>query len=717
MKCFRLFGICLSALLAFVLTISLIVACSKHSAKTVAQGNPPRPPIQKEKQPEPTPEPKPEPTCEETAKKIDIPVPTFAGEWQKRAWIQKLSRRLRLGKEVARKELDALVARPPLEIIETFKSSPEFTDMVLDFNLFFLGTKVDELRDRKTGDFLTGVIEAAPASAIASARKLAEGGDYLALLDYQQPWYMEPLAKPFTADEEDRKKPDEEVRQILQKRVLENIDQQIAYVDSLPGGEFPWKQYCEKFYKFEDTFLMSLFGLNYSDLFRLFASDTGGGRILFQCILGGGETPPFPGKSYLQQMRTRYAAVFAHFAQFEPSRYHPRQLNDLQAADPRAVGIEQPNSMFNSRLAQFLTNSSTNYNRKRASYILKRFYCDDLTPINVERPDDHSRGDAHGSEASCFACHYKLDPMAGYFRNYGFVFTDYGQQDRILFDDAARTDRKAYADHWKAPSGAGRDWDVGYIRSVKQAKFNDYGESLADLFTNLRKAPEVKRCLVKRLFQYLNSEAQTMDSGYLDHLAEGFTEQARCNSGKAFKDTIAAIVVSQTFRQEDPRADECYDFPPGYDPKDAPPCAVHALLQKNCTSCHDSTLDDGQLDLSRWVRMSDGTFGFPHLDSAGQQRDRARTLTLIAERLNTQNDKERMPKGRFMTPVEREQIYHWVNDQLITTTQPRGSAKSLLSRGERKSDLFKLNQQSPAKQIEAYLRGLSTGDSEKGLGQ
>ncbi len=65
-----------------------------------------------------------------------------------------------------------------------------------------------------------------------------------------------------------------------------------------------------------------------------------------------------------------------------------------------------------------LANSSTNYNRKRAAYVLKRFFCDDLNPVGFEDPAEHIGG-AHGSQTSCYACHYKLDPMAGFFRNHG----------------------------------------------------------------------------------------------------------------------------------------------------------------------------------------------------------------------------------------------------------------------------------------------------------
>ncbi|MEI6399160.1 MAG: hypothetical protein WCO71_10345, partial [Pseudomonadota bacterium] len=56
---------------------------------------------------------------------------------------------------------------------------------------------------------------------------------------------------------------------------------------------------------------------------------------------------------------------------------------------------------------QRLQNSSTNRNRKRAAWALKRFFCDDLTPINVEAPSSHVGGQ-HGSDPACYSCHYKL---------------------------------------------------------------------------------------------------------------------------------------------------------------------------------------------------------------------------------------------------------------------------------------------------------------------
>ena len=83
---------------------------------------------------------------------------------------------------------------------------------------------------------------------------------------------------------------------------------------------------------------------------------------------------------------------------------------------------------------------------------MKRFFCDDLTPVGFEDPQEHVAG-AHGSDTSCFACHYKLDPMAGFFRGLGAQFYDYSRERTIIFDDLADDSRSRYEATWRTPQG------------------------------------------------------------------------------------------------------------------------------------------------------------------------------------------------------------------------------------------------------------------------
>src|SRR5262249_11692448 len=75
------------------------------------------------------------------------------------------------------------------EIARRFMSDARFGDAILDFNLFFLGFKSDQLKsggayDRTVFDF---------PNAVAAAQALLKNGDYFQLFDLEGPFYMAPL--------------------------------------------------------------------------------------------------------------------------------------------------------------------------------------------------------------------------------------------------------------------------------------------------------------------------------------------------------------------------------------------------------------------------------------------------------------------------------------------------------------------------------------------
>ena len=135
---------------------------------------------------------------------------------------------------------------------------------------------------------------------------------------------------------------------------------------------------------------------------------------------------------------------------------------------------------YGEELFRLIQNSSTNRNRKRAAWALKRFFCDDLTPINVEAASSHVGGQ-HGSDPACYSCHYKLDPMAGYFRELGFSGVSFASSPQMFFDDGANASRVDYGKPWKAAPETGREWNVGYIRSTTDDKLNTFGSNFTDL--------------------------------------------------------------------------------------------------------------------------------------------------------------------------------------------------------------------------------------------
>jgi hypothetical protein len=313
-----------------------------------------------------------------------------------------------------------------------------------------------------------------------------------------------------------------------------------------------------------------------------------------------------------------------------------------------------------------LGNSSTNFNRKRAAYALKRFFCDDLIPIGFESPQEHVAG-VHGSQTSCYACHHKLDPMAGFFRAYGAYFFDYSRSPDIIFDDLASKDRALYEAVWKRASKLPPAWNIGYIRSARFQSYNNYGTSMRDLTRILRAAPEVKRCLVKRLHEYIVAEDQTIDRGYLDYLTREFEAEAAVNASSAFKSTIVRLLQSAAYDQRDADPKRCYDAAPGSPAGEGPPCRVAFILSKNCAQCHNAGAEDeaARLDVGSWILAPDGQRRiFRHLDDKLAQLSARDSLARVIERLSSTDASARMPKGRVMGSDERQELFLWAQEEL-----------------------------------------------------
>ena len=328
-----------------------------------------------------------------------------------------------------------------------------------------------------------------------------------------------------------------------------------------------------------------------------------------------------------------------------------------------------------------LKNSSTNFNRRRAAYMLRTYFCDDLTPINVVTTDDHPQG-RHASDPSCQSCHYKLDPMAGFFRERQFfgvpIQESPGTPTSLIFDDfksISGDELTAYLDNWKAPQGDAHEWNVGYIRSTQNSAANFYGSTLDDLYGFMRQAPEVRQCLVKRLAEYFVGKNQVFDGGYLASLAARL-EPATPNSptaipsGKAISGIIKSLLLSNTMAAPDPRPDECYDFAPGATPSTLP-CQVAWIVQNNCATCHRGQGAAGGLDLTNWAVIPGVGETFVHLDDNGVQRTKQETFSRIKARLEATDPSERMPLGKdFSPPTDRAALYKWVDSVLSNLGEP-----------------------------------------------
>jgi hypothetical protein len=262
--------------------------------------------------------------------------------------------------------------------------------------------------------------------------------------------------------------------------------------------------------------------------------------------------------------------------------------------------------------------------------------------------------------------------MAGFFRNHsGLIYSgDMSDVPYFVFDDVKflkQSEKELYMSNWKNPGEAVRDWNIGYIRSSKDENLNSYGESLEDLSKIINSAPEVKQCLVKRMAEYFLGRDQIFDGEWLHELSLKFEEAAQSQlpeaSTLAFKEVAKELLLSKTFAQRNPEPSKCYDFKKGSKESDIP-CEVSFNLTKNCTSCHTGAGAAKRLDLSKWTKDDNGRGVFSHFDSNGRQLTAAESFQTILDSLSTQDEKKLMPYLKSMAPVERAQLFQWVEKEL-----------------------------------------------------
>ena len=601
-----------------------------------------------------------------------VKTPAFS-EWDKRWWIEKTARLLRNGEGLGpNDDIERLSKLSKQEIARAFMADERFGDTVLDFNMFFMGFKIDSLK--VDGVYASSAFDF--ANAINSAKALQDDGDYLKLFDLEGDYYLAPLTM---TPSEDKLEPEDAklAPGQLREKTVGEFKAKIAALLNLRTGPNPLgaHDFCEQIEELTEQqaeINQRLFrAFTDAEIFGLMRG--GIPDFIYDAldVIANEECEKPEDKVNVQRftdslkiLSAQLDSAFNELVKFEPTVYEPYGIADFKSVDRSAYPTKGNWIAFGFEQGTALANSSTNYNRKRAAYVLKRFFCDDLNPVGFEDPAEHVSG-AHGSQTSCYSCHYKLDPMAGFFRNHGALFSDSATSD-IVFDDLASMDRTAYLSAWRAPEGAGRKWDVGYIRSPRWKEQNSYGESIADLSKIIRQAPEAKRCLMKRLTEYVIGENQTMDGAYLDRLTETFEKDAAVNSSAAFKNAMITVLESETFQTRNPNPQACYDYAPGTKADDRPPCRVAYILQKNCVTCHSKNGDAlNTLDLSKWIAAPDGKgHVFPHLNSKDEQIAAQDTLQRMSSRLSDTNLKKRMPKNNPMSSQERQELFLWVQSEL-----------------------------------------------------
>lgn len=580
-------------------------------------------------------------------------------DWQHEWWVQKTVRALRGGAGPGLSDnFKAWLALPREQLVSHLVNDPLFADTLLSFNLSFLGFPVDRIRE-ENGNYNNNLYSF--PHAISSVRDLLQGGDYFSLMQLEHPYYFPPLNRPRVVESGDEKLDNLTLRTKNGQRLLKELDDLIAQAQANPAPSI--QDLCAGFQQ-HTLDLQGKYGLGM--LYPFIRLVQFSGEWYWPVTRGCFNPSRYSVGQFItgaQAVRAKVAQFLANINDYDPTRYKTTTPLAIRTLDLNAIGLNVGYNQFTYTVANELQNSSTNMNRKRSSYFLNRYFCDNLTPVNVEIPMAHP-GNRHASDPSCMACHYKLDPLAGFFRDYGRQFGDYTGSRNISFDDNVTVKLADYVTNWKLdePAATGRIWDVGYVRSTKNESQNDYGETLSDLFSILRRAPEVKRCLVQRMFEYFVSDSQAVDGDYLDYLTEQFS--ASGGSADAIRTLASNIVLSQAFSTQKPDSEQCYDHRPGISSQDGPPCRVASILNKYCTGCHSSLDKSPYLDLKHWQKSSGGAFAFPHQDDSGQNVDANTSFQQIADRLSSTNDNDRMPYLSDMPSNDRQALYVWASKQI-----------------------------------------------------
>ena len=591
------------------------------------------------------------------------------------AWVEKVYRTLLGGEEIRPgDELEKLSQKSEDQIIEYLMKDPRFVETVLDFNLYFLGLKSDPVVSQYRGKGKERTVTYSPhiyysSQAIQSVRNLMKNGDYLALFDYDVPYYVGPMKKIAerpTKDGSTEKVPPEEVKD-YRRRVKANL---VAQLDGIiaeikeKGDDIDKVKVCQELIHLKDLQVLTLGIPSYlSHALPLFGFDTCYQNHKAEHILG-----------IAKMYRYKAELIYDQLDALDEDSYQVRTLLDLKAFD--FGKFRDAKGPLTAPMWRNLPVSVTNMSWGRSAYFLSTYYCDDLVPVEVTIKD-WDKDNRHGYLQKCMNCHYKLNPISGFFRYYGKfgVKAPYSTkhvtpfksnkeeyyENVIVFDDRARKPLRNQEAIWTRSDGS---LNVGVARSHLYPKINDKGESLEDLFRIMKQSPEVRNCLVKKMAKYFVGSEQQFDQGYLTDLRVRFDQQAKTNSSEAFRSTVKALLKSNTFRQGQLDSNTCYDLASGEMRGDRPPCEVAEILEQNCAQCHSSTKSQQKLDITKWIKIGDG-FGFPHLDQAGNQLSHYDSMKRFEKEMFTlRPNYQLMHREEYLSSYDREKVFVWVQNSL-----------------------------------------------------
>lgn len=649
------------------------------------------------------------------------------------AWISRVIRTLHPGRRATAEQIAKYLEKPKGEVVDELMLDPAFSEMVLDYSLVFLGQAPNP--NRSLEEFVLNIeptFNGSSLAALHAAYQYATNGEYLALLDYFPSIYVTKLAPPSRRIEDYKnefsglpdlpdaenllKGTDSQIRQGVIAHVTQLANELEAKFTSSgdintlcpppadsknqpinPPIEILNRRISAAANHLRiDVWAKRFFSNPLDEFFNACDYDT---SIDTKARVEFAKTAFVKVNSMLRSLplliadfeRRSATAASQGLASLVPlvSSLVPPELKPARTPDALSLEFFFANN-----------NSSTNFNRRRGAAILKRYFCDNLVPLEVSLSSNgrnHSSG-RHASEPACQACHYKLDPMAGFFRSKGaggieFLNPSPGERemlneakgelgippetavgDFLVFDDRAVVSGEKlndYLENWKKIDGSGpsssntpsKSWNVGYIRSLSHPERNDYGSNLEDLFGIIRRAPEVKRCMTQRLADYIMGTGLRYDPAWIDTLAQPLIAAGESGQGsnQALRDTVKFLVLSNTFAARDPDPTMCYDR---MDPSSPVPCEVASIIQQSCAqSCHSSAVKMGHLALDTWIPDTSRApllrGQFDHRDASGALWPPATSFARIKQRIMSGDPNVRMPPQEI-DQRPRTELYLWL---------------------------------------------------------
>ena len=576
------------------------------------------------------------------AQKPDEEIERPLTDWEKKRRLGLLGRRMHLGSDLPLRDVEALYQLEPEKVIDQLMSNEKFAHTIFDFSMYFTGFKsFAVVEDGKISMNVTQYPQ-----VLNAVHRFLEGGDYLELYNPYPPFYIAPASGKISAftrrTELDRLIASaKRFKDFLADHPDATAKEKCAFVidPKYPVNSWPKLDLPYNFlFFFRHNWELDRQGCYLPDSFKY---------------------PDFV------RMNDEILEMLLALKKFLPTLHaysHPKKLADVLHFDTSSMQAENPH-LWNRSIFAYLQNSSTNFNRRRAAYILKRYFCDDLSPDGILLDDSTDASDGHGGSAACQSCHFKLDPMAGFFHEYGKFFLSHKGQRLMQFSDEAFMDNANYQKAWPRNEFG---TVAGYIRSASDTSVNEYGNDLTDLFRIIRKAPESSHCMVKQLYRYFIDENQLADSKFIATLGARFHEEAKTNSTQALKNAIKEILLSKTFSARNRQADTCYERKGG--DENQLPCNVSYIVENHCQVCHSGSGAAGGLQLDTWKAQPDGSFSFAH-HRGGAAVDSRTTMAAIADRLLTKVEGLRMPPSDSMNSKDRQTLYVWANGEKIDATK------------------------------------------------